>query len=427
MPWGAQMEVRLLRILLLAPFAPRHDADHGGGRALAALLEQLAARHQVGLLYARAAHEPALDAGLRRACIFTEEFVRPLAGPATVKGWRRRVLLASGLARGVPTLATDWWVPGLAQRLQGLLATWRPNILQAEFTLMAQYLPSSGVPRRVLTVHDLGVAGARQRWCLSRGAARLVGRLELRAWERFERSALQRAQAVVVFTEEDRQALTPLAGAMPLARIPLGVTVPTAPLSAVGYAPLRVLFVGSFVHGPNRDAAERLLRAIWPQVRAVRPGARLIVVGAQPPEQLGRLAGPDVELTGHVADVTPYLDAAAVVVAPLRLGGGMRVKILEALAAGKAIVASPLAVAGLEVRSGEQLLLAESDDDFAAAIVALLDAPARRAALARHAYAYACTALSWERSADRYDALYAHLLACPDDTNTEPYGLRNGK
>jgi polysaccharide biosynthesis protein PslH len=413
------MEARLLRILLLAPFAPRHDADHGGGRALAALLDQLAARHQVGLLYARAAHEPALDAGLRRACTFTEEFVRPLPEPASIKGWRRRALLACGLARGMPTLATDWWMPGLAQRLQGLLATWRPNILQAEFTLMAQYLPSSGVPRRVLTVHDLGAAGARQRWRLSRGPARVVEQLELRAWERFERSALQRAQAVVVFTEEDRQALAPLAGVTPLVRIPLGVAAPAVPLSPVGYAPLRVLFVGSFAHGPNRDAAERLMRAIWPRVRAMRPGARLVVIGAQPPEQLRRLAGPDVELTGHVADVTPYLDAAAVVVAPLRLGGGMRVKILEALAAGKAIVASPLAIAGLEVRSGNQLLLAESDDDFAAAIIALLDSPARRAALARHAYAYARTSLSWEHSADRYDALYTHLLACPHDANAE--------
>ena len=97
------------------------------------------------------------------------------------------------------------------------------------------------------------------------------------------------------------------------------------------------------------------------------------------------LAGDDVVVTGRVQDVTPYLDRAAVVVAPLRLGGGTRVKVLEALAAGKAVVASPLAAEGITQCDGEHLLLAESDEEFADATTRLLDDPDARSALGRRA------------------------------------------
>jgi glycosyltransferase involved in cell wall biosynthesis len=401
---------RGLRILLLAPFAPRPDAHHGGGRALAALLAALAARHEVALLYARAPDEPPLDAALAGACALAEEVARPLPAAAPGPRWARRARLAAGLALGRPTLATDWLLPGVGRRLAALLATWRPDILQTEFTLMGQHLPAGGGPPRVLTIHEPGAAGARQRLGAARGPGRLAAGLELLAWERFERRVLARADAAVVFTEEDRRALAPVAGPTRVVRIPLGVAVPDAPLSGAGAGPT-VLFVGSFVHWPNVEAAERLIRAIGPLVWAARPDARLLIVGDAPPERLRRLAGERVQVTGQVPSVTPYLDAAAVVAAPLRLGGGMRVKVLEALAAGKAVVASPLAAAGLPVRSGEELLLADDDGAFAAALLALLGDPARRAALGARAYTFARARLSWERTADAYSALYARLLA----------------
>jgi glycosyltransferase involved in cell wall biosynthesis len=108
--------------------------------------------------------------------------------------------------------------------------------------------------------------------------------------------------------------------------------------------------------------------------------------------------------------VTPYLDRAAVVVVPLRMGGGMRVKVLEALAAGKAVVASRLAVEGLDVVDGKQILLAETDKQFIDAIVQLLYYTERRTALAVCARAWACANLGWEGSIAAYDALYESLI-----------------
>jgi glycosyltransferase involved in cell wall biosynthesis len=217
-------------------------------------------------------------------------------------------------------------------------------------------------------------------------------------------------QAAVVLTERDRRALLPLAGDTALAHIPLGVTLPEHALNPLGEPPASVLFVGNYAHPPNVDAALRLVREIVPRVRAHVPSLTVNIVGDHPTREMERLVNAHVQVTGRVPDVTPYLDRASLVVVPLRLGGGMRVKVLEALAAGKAVVASPLAVAGLEgLVDGEHALIAETDEEFAGAIVRLLADAERRAALAAQARAWACAHLAWERVIDAYDALYERL------------------
>ena len=170
----------------------------------------------------------------------------------------------------------------------------------------------------------------------------------------------------------------------PWSTIPLRVEVPKRPLDPLGSSP-SVLFVGGFGHLPNVDAAVRLATQIFPRVRARCPEAALYLVGDKPPRRVRELAGDHVVVTGRVDDVTPYLDRAAVVVAPLRLGGGTRVKVLEALAAGKAVVASPLAAEGIEAVDGEHLLLAESDEELVDATARLLADPDARSSLGRRA------------------------------------------
>jgi glycosyltransferase involved in cell wall biosynthesis len=122
-----------------------------------------------------------------------------------------------------------------------------------------------------------------------------------------------------------------------------------------------------------------------------------------------------VEITGEVPDVGPHLDRASVVVAPLRLGGGMRVKVAEALAAGKAVVATPLAAEGLGARDGDQLLLADDSDAIADVAAELLLDPARRAALATRARTWASEHLAWDAPAAAFERLYDSLLAPAHD------------
>src|SRR4029077_21180246 len=193
-----------------------------------------------------------------------------------------------------------------------------------------------------------------------------------------------------------------------------GTAIPAAPLNPCGASAPTVLFVGNFIHGPNVDAALWLMRSIFPLVTRVRPDARLIVVGPNPPNEVTALAAPTMTVTGAVASVLPFLDDATVVVAPLRTGGGMRVKVLEALAAGKPVVASPLAVAGLEVSDGDQLMLGEQDQEFASAIVGLLQNTDARRRLAQSARDWAVRNLSWDHSIAAYEALHDQLLAAGD-------------
>jgi glycosyltransferase involved in cell wall biosynthesis len=397
------------RLLILAPLAPRLDATDGGGTATAQLVIGLAARHEVTLLCVRSHEAPATDEAVR-AVARVEEVVRAPVG----EDWRyrTRIRLRNGLGmlRGRPRRAAEAWLPELEHRVRALAAEWRPHVIQVEFEEAALYLRR--VPRgavRVVTVLDPGLAAARERLALAHGARALRERLDCLAWLRFTRRVFAGVDAAVVLTDEDRARLGALAGETRIERIPLGTDIPAQPLDPAGTDDRGVLFFGSYPHAPNLDAGLRLAREIHPAVRAQRPDATLTLVGLRPPPELRALAGNGVEVTGEVPSVIPYLDRAAVVVAPIRLGGGMRVKVLEALAAGKAVVASPLAVEGLAVADGEQLLLAESNAEFAAAIARLLGDRELRRALAERARAWAQVNVGADARARAYEALYASL------------------
>lgn len=235
--------------------------------------------------------------------------------------------------------------------------------------------------------------------------------LEERAWLRYERQLLRKVDAVVTFTERDRRSMLELDPHTRVEVISPGVRLSDPALDPQGHGPPAILFCGNYLHPPNVDAALRLAGDIYPRLVQVLPNLVLWLPGERPPEELQRLASERIVVPGRVESLKPYMDAAAIVVTPLRIGGGMRVKVIEALAAGKALVASKLAVAGLDLKDGEQYALAESDDEFAAASLRLLTNPGERAALATRARVWAAANLTWQRAAAQYVALHEDLLA----------------
>jgi glycosyltransferase involved in cell wall biosynthesis len=301
-------------------------------------------------------------------------------------------------------------VPAFAARTRELVAAWRPHVVQAELGVMGQYLGGLAPPT-VLVEHDPGVAAAMDLAAWERGLRRAGRRVDAAAWRSYERRVLTAADAVVAFTEEDRAALSARAPDARVERITPGIRLPPRPSDPVGTAPPRVLFLGSFIHPPNVDAAIRLARDIMPSVRARVPEATLEIVGDAPPAAVRGLGGDGVVVTGHVADVRPHVDGAAVVAAPLRLGGGMRVKVLEALAAGKSIVGTPRALAGLELVPGTHALVADTDADLTDALAELLEDPERRRRIGSAAHEWARAHLGWEHAAAAYTELYERLLA----------------
>src|SRR3954453_6954834 len=159
----------------------------------------------------------------------------------------------------------------------------------------------------------------------------------------------------------------------------------------------RLVMVGNFGYAPNVDGALWLAREVMPLVRRVVPDAQLQLVGTSPPAEIRALAGDGIEVTGRVPDVAPYLEAADVVVCPLRFGGGVKVKMLEAIRFGKAIVATSVGCQGLH-GARRALQVADSADTFADAVGALLRDPAARER-AEHV-AGAVQLPSWDHAAD---------------------------
>lgn len=396
-----------LPILVLTPFPPRLDGRHGGSRVTAGLVTALARRHSVALLYLARGDEDVDDAVLE-AC---DALVRCRL-PERPGRLRTLALLLAGRPRWV-TLARS---PGAEPELRRLVAAFRPDVVQCEFAVMTQYLGAlEGDPvPRVLVQHEPATARAGEdaRAALGRRRrAQVAARVERWAWRRFETRALGRVDAAVVFGDADRDALRSLGAPTPVHVIPFGLDVAPEPLDPVG-APggAKIAFVANFVHTPNVQAARRLVLDILPLVRRERPDAEVVLVGRAPPPEVASLAGEGVTVTGEVPSVEPFLERANVVVVPVATGGGIRVKVIEALGAGKAVVCTRLGAAGLPVTDREHLCLAETDDELARAILELLADPDARAALGRRARAWAVEHAGWDGAIDAYERLYRSLL-----------------
>lgn len=401
-----------LRILFMVPFAPRLDAAHGGGRSVAQLIINLTQRHQVALCCLRTPNELPVDDDLRECCDVVEELMIPEITGSGLKEWMYRLWVWQEMLKGKPLWAIGRSTPEYATRLFALAKRWRPDVIQLEFHIMGQYLKAlDGIQApRVLVNHDPGEKAAFERHQAHAIHGLFMPFLDLITWQRFERAVLRQVQAVVVFTEKDRVTLSSSCRNTLLVRIPLGTKLPEQPLDSIGSEPPMLLFVGNFQHMPNVDAAERLIHWIFPSVHAQFPNTHLTIIGDNAPPELSSLSFKNISVTGFVPDVTPYMDQAALFVAPLRYGGGMRVKVLEALAGGKAVVASHLAAEGLDLINGEQLVLADTDEEFVQAIIKLLDSPKQRSMLGRRARAWASDNLGWEKVVSNYENLYQHLL-----------------
>jgi sugar transferase (PEP-CTERM/EpsH1 system associated) len=251
-------------------------------------------------------------------------------------------------------------------------------------------------------------AAKRRRWPAA--AYSLIQTVKLR---RYEARVLNAASATVAVSEADAEALRQLA---PHARIlvaPNGVdTNYFGPDDSADVDADLCVFTGKMDFRPNVDAVQWFCDNVWPRVRRERPTARFAIVGRDPSPAVRALTAlPGVVVTGGVPDVRPWVNRAGVVVAPLRVGGGTRLKVLEAMAMAKPVVATSMAVEGLNVTPGAEVVIADSPADMASNIVALATDPARRAALGKAARQRTEFEYRWETTGWRIEALYRDDLA----------------
>ena len=252
---------------------------------------------------------------------------------------------------------------------------------------------------------------------------RLAARLELRRTERFEGRVVRQFDRVLVTSDADRADLLALAGgadgdsvAARLRVVPCGVDLDYFSPSEEPRDPATLVMTGKMSYHANATAAVRFVQDVMPRVWATSPGARLLVVGKDPPRDVVRLqeAGGGtgrVVVTGTVDDIRPYLRTATLAIAPIQYGVGIQNKVLEALACGTPVVATPQAVSALATRDGQDLVVGRDAGELAAAIGALLGDTDRRKRIGEAGRAYVERHHGWQAAAGRLTDIYHDAIA----------------
>jgi glycosyltransferase involved in cell wall biosynthesis len=311
------------------------------------------------------------------------------------------------------------------------------DVLHADQLTMAQYLPLAR-GHNVRTVFDAHNAV----WQLVQGLAtrqptpahRAAAEVEWRLLRRFEGEAARSSDLTLAVSADDERLLAIAAGA-PLRSMvtPIGIEAQERQPVAVRAGATSLLSVATMHYPPNAEAMRWFRDEIWPIVRAATPVATVDIAGTRPPQDLRDWATQEerVNVHGFVEDIEPLYERAAVCVVPLRAGSGVRVKILEALAAGVPVVSTSVGAEGLELVPGTHLLIADEPREFAHALLTLLTSPARRSALAAAGRARVLERYDWrvccQPLLDAYRSLALPTPAFPRPTTTtdaEPSGLR---
>lgn len=403
------------RILFLTPQLP-YPPEQGGAIRNYHLIVQTAKRHTVGLL--SLVDEP--PAAEHLAALSCCSLIETVPMPQRSRMDRLRALLTSRDPDMANRLASDAYTAALRR----LLISEQYDIVQVEGMEMASYglhipLWFDADPPRIV-FDDLNAEYLLQRRaCLTdvkrprRWPQAAYSAIQWARLRRYERLVCERADATLAVSQLDAKAIARLApGVVPLV-VPNGVDTQGYRTDLPDSLPLlhpNLVFTGKMDFRPNIDAMRWFCAEVWSEVKARVPGVHLYIVGKQPHADIQRLAqDSDITVTGYVPDILPYFGGADVYIVPLRVGGGTRLKVLESMATGLAMVSTRLGAEGIDLTDGEHVMLADTPSDFADATVQLLQHPEQRKTLGARARAQAEAQYDWRQIVPRLYPLYDRL------------------
>lgn len=396
-----------MRILLISR-CPPYPLYLGDRLIVYHLARQLAERdHHLDLLALDdgAAGMEALAHRRRYADFFQDIQVFPDSRRAFLQLARRALLPAERF----PRAADSAWSPDLWHAAQRAVS--QPYDLVHVFGGISVYEIAGALahlPRLITPYESFSLLLRRQREV---NDDRLIARVRLAFARRYESFMFAPYERIVVVSEADAAELRALNPDYQIDVIPNGVDVGYFHPTSAPRVPGQLLFVGNFSYPPNVDAAMWMAREVLPLIRAVRPDAVLRLVGSDPPPELTALASPHIQVTGRVEDVRPEYAAADVFLCGLRVGAGIKNKVLEALAMGCAVVATPISADGIAITPDQHAVIAPSESAaFAAAALRALSDPTLRERLGANGHHLVEMQYSWDRAAQQYEALYQQIV-----------------
>ena len=393
-----------MRILLLTLVVP-NPPDSGPKIKTHYVLRYLAQHHEVTLVsFVRSAAEVAAAHELEGLCksVHTVPIQRSRPRDAAY-------LLASFFSARPFLMLRDESAP-MRRLLRQLVARERFDLVHADQLNMAQFGLPTGLPV-VLDEHNAVWTIFRRLAEQEHGAKWLLLELEWRRLKRYEGRVCRDSAAVMSVSAEDRAALEAAGAPRDMPIIPIAVEV--AGIQPVQRHPNAqgILSMATMYWPPNIDGVLWFAREVLPLIRPAKPDAPFYIVGARPPAEVQALAlDASVEVTGYVEDPQPYLESSALMVVPLRAGGGMRVKILEALARGIPVVSTTIGAEGIDVTPDEHLLIADEPAEFAAAVVRLLRDRAFADQLAASGRRHAISRYDWRAVCPAIEPVYRQAL-----------------
>ena len=389
-----------MKILLSIP-RPLLPADTGGKIRSLQIFSRLAKRAEV---HAISQADPELDTDV------VEEMRRMFASYTPVY-WKETPSNSRGFYIDVvknqlsplPYFIAKFCRPQFMQALQALAESHRFDLLLSDFLQTATTALDLPIRPRVIFQHNVEYLLRQRKWQTENmPLKKWVFAAEWKKTQRIEARVCRSFDHVIAVSEEDRRTFEQEFGVHHVSTIPTGVDGEYFCPQAIPPKSARLVFVGSMDWYPNEDGVTWFLHEVYPRIRRDVPAASLTIVGRRPSSRLKAVAmdQPGVTLTGRVMDVRPYLAEAEVVVVPLRVGGGTRIKIPEAMAMGKAVVSTRIGAEGLPFHDGREIMLQDDPEKFARDVTALLRDASRREAIASAARKRVVRDHNWESVVD---------------------------
>ena len=378
--------------------------DTGGKIRSYQILRQLAQRHEITFFsfYKSISPDPhqQLDRLLARV-------IRQPLEISSGRGFEEFLNYARLLFSRLPYSMGKYYSPEVTKRLARVLKGTNFDAIVCDFIFAAGVIPWELPIPKILFAHNVETLIWKRHYDVARSPHwKIAFWREYRSMARAERSYAQLADRLLTVSETDRNFFSRFIDRRKISVVSTGVDVDYFRPAPVQGKTDTLVFTGSMDWMPNEDAVFYFVEKILPRIRSQCPDIQLTIVGRRPSRKLQALAERQTKITvtGAVEDIRPYVHNSAIYIVPLRVGGGTRLKIFEAMAMGKAVVSTSIGAEGLPIQHGENILLADDPDRFADQVVSLLRNPTAREKLGMSARRLVEQRYSWESVSSSFEA-----------------------